>query len=146
MSEDDDEKLKALARLPRRAPVKADMDDLVFGSMSKTMRILNAIHGAAGWDMSTTKWVAPDESSSIQMERDEGADWRERLHSIWQAAHTIAPSEEAARSYARGIMEADGWVVARGKMRSPVWMDEISEFDVREVAKMEGFGWLEDGE
>jgi hypothetical protein len=121
--------------LKGRVHVDIDMDDLVFGSMAETMRKMMALDGCGGAEASVRIG-----DSDVTISRDTQMGWVERLRGFSSLAQSVAPEKQAEAC--KSMLEADGWVLAGGTLKTPSWMEEHHEAPVGDAKKIPGLEWL----
>ncbi len=84
-----------------------------------------------------------DGSSEVSVEFERNANpWRERLAAIIGWAWEMAPKGVDPREFARRCLWVDGWTLAMGSLKTPIWM-ELEEFDLSDLAlEIEEVAWL----
>ena len=121
--------------LQGRVHVDIDMDDLVFGSMAETMRKMMELDGSAGGDV-----MVHIGGSDVTISRDAKMGWVDRLRGFSSLAQLVASGNRL--DACKTLLDADGWVVAGGTIKTPSWMAKHHEASIGDATKIPGLEWL----
>lgn len=123
---------RAFAGVPARPdPQALTLDDLILGSMERTMEKLRMAHEV--WAPVCYR-VELEDGTEVTFQRPaEMPDWLDRICQIVeqsaQAVETMKLSV-TARELALRIMGAEGWVLNPKTLKTPPWMDPFREVEV----------------
>ena len=134
--------LAILRSKPRSRTV--GLDDLILGSMGRTMNGLVGLHKTAGHSFDSV--VSLNDDVEVTIDRGmSGAHWRERIVEIVEGAQSIASVHGCDEvSVMKKLLDADGWVINRFTVKTPAWMESHREFSSGYLAEqIEGLSWLE---
>ena len=127
------EKNRESRTLQGNVDVDVDMDDLVLGSMAGTMQKLMALSGDGG-DVAVKIGDA-----EVTISRDSDMGWVDRLRGLGSLAQLVA--SDSRLDACKTLLEADGWVVAGGTIKTPSWMKH-HEASIEDASGIAGLEWL----
>jgi hypothetical protein len=131
------DKLKLLSKRKRKLYT---VEDLVFDSIEKSLGQLSLIQEAAGFLVSEFE-VSDGVHVVLPMSHD--GSWEDRLDGMHDVAKSIAQTEEVDFESVRlNLVKADGWIVRRGTVKTPSWMQPHVELEAD--ALPERYRWVLD--
>lgn len=141
--------LAKLSRSDRRSlslsnPITDAVDDLIFGSMGKTLAKLANLSRIMGGNGPGT--VEVTEGVTVTLEPTESRGWfGDRLREIDTYAQSIALEHDLDVNEIRGrLLWADGWRVNLRTTKTPPWMQPHREMDSHEVVRLVNLAWFPD--
>ena len=141
---------KALAILSRKdrrvmaCPITDAVDDLIFGSMGKTLSKLARMSVVMGGVGPGT--VEVKDGVVVTLEPTEARVWfGDRLREIDAYAQSLASDHDLDVNDVRGrLLWADGWRVNFRTTKTPPWMEPHRELSSNEVVRLVNLTWFPD--
>ena len=148
MAKLDTRRRKALARLSKKGrraianPVTAAVDDLIFGSMGKTLAKLSRASVMLGGDGPGSVELA--DGVRVTLEPTEAKGWfGDRLREIDSFAQSLADTHGLDLTDVRGrLLWVDGWRVNGRTTKTPPWMEPHREIESGEVMRLVDLAWF----